>query len=299
MTHRSRNELTTAQAGQNASLLLGPWAKRDLADGSNEEKRVSLRADAMQQIIAAARPAEGYRLAHAGRSGWLRRWKGALVRFSLQLSDSALAIGTGYPSVLGQGICLHRFHGVPIIPGSSIKGILLTWLQRCPQSDVDRWFDRLEMSDRTIRSDLTEVQSSPKEEEEPVSLDAAGKRQFLAKLLLGDVEHAAWVDLLDAWPDPADVHVHVDVITPHNDGYFHHKRADATVPELPVPVPFLVASGTFEFVATIRPMDPRLSKVVAEMTAEALQAALTKLGVGAKTSAGYGVLVSCTRRESP
>jgi CRISPR-associated protein Cmr6 len=159
-----------------------------------------------------------------------------------------LAIGLGIESVLENGVRLQHTYGTPLIPGSSLKGVLRRGL---PAEHRDRPGD-----------------------------DGRNVEWFL----FGDTKHEGAALFHDAWwvPD-ASPPLALDVLTPHHQEYLQ-RQGPPTDFDNPVPVHFLTVRGRFLFVIEA----PNKSW---KGYLEALfQDVLVREGIGAKRSAGYGVI---------
>ncbi|HIE12027.1 MAG TPA: type III-B CRISPR module RAMP protein Cmr6 [Desulfotomaculum sp.] len=104
------------------------------------------------------------------------------------------------------------------------------------------------------------------------------------KVVFGDTDSAGYVTFFDALPIPTEKPLlHPDVMTVHHRDYY---RGDGKPPadwDSPNPVPFLAATGKY-LIALSGPT------AWVEAVFEILSHALWNVGVGAKTSSGYGRL---------
>lgn len=103
------------------------------------------------------------------------------------------------------------------------------------------------------------------------------------KTLFGDSETAGYVVFFDALPLPDRGLLHPDVITVHHQDYYRGGSVPPADWDGPTPVPFVSATGKY-LVALAGP------SAWVEATFKILAEALRHLGVGAKTSSGYGRL---------
>lgn len=252
--------MTTALRAALASLKderpehAGLWLDRfcpDLARAEEEKPRLFRVACAVQEPAL-------YKL-HFGV------WKQALLDGGARLAEAwvgsgeggqrvpgRLVVGLGGESVLETSITLHRTYGVPMIPGSALKGVASSYAHR-----------RLE--------------------------DAAwreGGRAHLAAF--GTTDQAGCLIFHDALYLPESGHarraLHEDVLTVHHAGYYQGK--DATAPadwDSPVPVHFLTSTGCYLVAVSGPPL-------WTQKALEILTLALAEEGVGGKTSRGYGRL---------
>lgn len=178
-----------------------------------------------------------------------------------------LSVGLGASSVLETSILLHRTYGVPYIPGSALKGLA---------------------SNYALKYLKHEAWQKPAENEK----DAASSQQSLHKLIFGDTDESGLVIFFDALPNPKDkFFLEKDIVTVHHRDYYQGKGKPPADWDLPTPVPFLTARGTFHFYLGLPPLpEAELEKgrKLLDIAARLLQLALKTEGVGAKTSLGYG-----------
>lgn len=125
-------------------------------------------------------------------------------------AEGRLAVGLGAESVLETAISLHRTYGVPVIPGSALKGLASSYAHRF--------------------------------------LNGEGwqKGGEWHKTMFGDTTSAGYLSFYDALPLPGSWKLQPDVLTVHHPDYY---TRDASKPpadwDSPVPVPFLSATGSF------------------------------------------------------
>ena len=103
------------------------------------------------------------------------------------------------------------------------------------------------------------------------------------RIVFGDTENAGHIIFFDALPLPASRLLYPDVITVHHEGYYQKGNMPPADWDNPNPIPFLSASGKY-LVALAGP------DLWVKAAFEILEHALLNLGVGAKTSSGYGRL---------
>lgn len=181
---------------------------------------------------------------------------GERVCFSLTTA-APIALGLGNASPLEVGITLHYTYGMPIIPGSALKGL-------CRRGAL-----RLVKEEKITQSEFE-------------YLFGTGGDQNAA---------AGAVVFYDAWYDPNSVcgePFHRDVITVHHPQYYSSRGT--TLPtdfDDPNPVPFLVIKPKAKFLFVL----DAVSADWAQFTKQLLCWCLANLGVGAKTNAGYGYFV--------
>lgn len=169
-----------------------------------------------------------------------------------------LVVGLGRKGQLEVGFIFHQPYGFPMIPGSALKGLAAS----CATL--------LDGRDPTDSEVVAVFGKAAQEEMDGV----AGGALFLDAIPAGQAQ------------------LEIDIINPHFPDYY--RQGSSLVPptdwQNPEPVPFLaVAPGTrFLFAVGWRgkPDTDRLGRAVAW-----LKRGLRELGVGAKTSAGYGYFV--------
>lgn len=219
--------------------------------------------------ISGAKAADGYRAAY-------RRWKREFETDGLTTLSEEVAglgrvlLGSGAKGASEFGITLHHTWGVPVLSGSSLKGIAAL--------GADRFFDD---EGWRRRADAARPRDGG-----PTPYDA----------LFGTVEESAAVRFHDAWLVPEggrsgglpDNGLHRDVLTVHHPSYYQQGKP-VTETDDPIPVSFVTAKGTFLIVLELAPdLDPDLHGGWLEAAWEALRHGLYQHGVGAKTNAGYG-----------
>jgi CRISPR-associated protein Cmr6 len=236
----------TMEQTQHRGLYLDKFLPAKPEPGSKKEQEDPQGA-ALAALGRARCDGPAYRLAY---TRWHDVWKGypeTVVCREGTVRDR-LAIGLGIESVLENGVRLQHTYGTPLIPGSSLKGVLRRGL---PAEHRDRPGD-----------------------------DGRNVEWFL----FGDTKHEGAALFHDAWwvPD-ASPPLALDVLTPHHQEYLQ-RQGPPTDFDNPVPVHFLTVRGRFLFVIEA----PNKSW---KGYLEALfQDVLVREGIGAKRSAGYGVI---------
>jgi len=248
--------------GQHPGLLLQRFVAHP-ADGSerwSKEKRELLTA-----AIAAAGNAD-LRVLYRSAFG---RWERSLPELTAAnnfRTEGRLIVGLGSENVLETGIRLHHTYGLPVIPGSALKGLAAHFCH-------EKW------------GRLSEAENATDESKQFRRETGAYHR-----LLFGITEDSGYLVFHDAWllPDSSNPLV-LDVMTPH-----HPKWLDGSKPptdfDSPVPVPFVSVAGAFKVAVS---WHGPVSEKAASWTALAfdlLAEALREWGVGGKTSSGYGQL---------
>jgi CRISPR type III-B/RAMP module RAMP protein Cmr6 len=164
---------------------------------------------------------------------------------------SPLALGLGNETVTEIGITTQHTYGVPVIPGSAVKGV------------CRRGAERL-LKEGKIKAE-----------------------EF--RVLFGDTDSASYFIFWDAWYVPGSVGgkpFHQDVITVHHPDYYGKSGKENRWPtdfDDPNPVPFLVVKPGAQFLFAVD-APAEWSKFIQQL----LIWSLSNIGVGGKTNAGYG-----------
>ncbi|BCX17669.1 MAG: hypothetical protein KatS3mg117_1351 [Geminicoccaceae bacterium] len=197
---------------------------------------------------------------------------------------SRLLVGHGLGSATDVGLTLHRTWGVPLIPGSALKGLLAHWVEATfgpAPGDVDEKrlpFAGVVWDGRRIAEGPGEVYralfGAPEADE------AVLGRPNLAAAGLVTFHDALWVPDTPGAGSP----LAVDVLTVHQKRYYDSTGGAPPVDwDDPNPVSFLsVRPGARFLLALSGPRD------WAALAKDLLLEALADWGVGGKTSAGYG-----------
>lgn len=207
--------------------------------------------------IAALEVREYYRAA-------LARWKHLTQgrhRFTVLECEIAgrLYIGVTRDSPLEAGVTVSHTYGVPMIPGSALKGLARAGAQRLVDGGV---------------------------------LDAESFHWMFG--VGGDEGDIGGVIFHDAWWDGnGSKHPFVpEIVTPHQSGYYTSKGEEAPSDTAsPIPAPQIAVQGGFYIVIEGPTQWAEAVKVI-------LQAALEAEGIGAKRSSGYGILCARGRGDT-
>lgn len=180
-----------------------------------------------------------------------------------------LIVGLGTENVLETGLRLHHTYGVPIIPGTALKGVAAHYCR-------DVWGQR--QSD-TVADDNRPYQYGG---------------QF-HDLVFGKTDNGGVIAFHDGWITPdslRDKAVRLDVMTPHHPKW-QTNEAPPTDFDSPVPISFLSVRGEFQIrLSWNGPADTKLelAQEWTQRTMLLLKEALAEWGIGGKTSSGYGRL---------
>jgi CRISPR-associated protein Cmr6 len=285
-----------------------PWA--DPAD----EWKVTDEAKRRQRAPVSMGPPVPTLLKHlnARRAALLKSFQnsGYVAEELTKAPEHRLVVGLGAEHVLETSLSLHRVYGIPIIPGSAVKGLthaaafwdLADQLGVPPLPLPEREQRQkagvptpLQLLDRLLGLDrlkdrqavLQQVQADPACRAATPLLALDANRWSALSVpwcaVFGTTGRKGQVLFLDAYPKDR-LALEVDVLNPHYGAYY---RAHATPPAdylSPVPTYFLtVAKGsTFHFILAGRDAG------LVGRAKSWLMRGLTELGLGGKTAAGYG-----------
>lgn len=283
-----------------AGLAHDVWAHLD---------REARPAEQWLDALTGVRPPEDYARARA-------RWEASLDPgrdcYFHACAEGRLLVGHGNPALNEVGITLHHTWGVPVIPGSALKGLLAHYVAACygaesPADDPER----LPYAGNHV------VENGLRDGDFPAPCNHVYRRLFGAPAFdLGGATHPArrgeltvhdalWVSGSTASGpagprDRADASapgfLARDVLTVHQRGYYQGLGLPSDH-ESPNPVAFVSVPPGTRFLITLSCDDRALCELAAGWLAEALD----EWGIGGKTAAGYGRLRmdGALRRPSP
>jgi CRISPR-associated protein Cmr6 len=266
-----------AGEGQHAGLLLQRYlCEHTTGEEANPEEKRAILGAAMQ-----AADDEDLRTLY---SAAFKRWSDSLSTNAARVdlvTAGRMIVGLGSENVLETGIRLHQTYGLPIIPGSALKGLAAHY---CDQV----WGMRRAEAPSEDAIRFRGGRQSDKEHNHPE--EAPGDYH---QLLFGATDDSGCIIFHDAWMRPdSTAPLVLDVTTPH-----HPKWLDGSVPptdfDSPIPVPFLSVRGQFHLVLSWcgPDADQTKGKNWTTLAIELLKEALSEWGIGGKTSSGYGRLV--------
>jgi len=243
-------------------------------------------------------------------------------------NKSRLIVGLGGKGVLEVGITLHHVTGLPIIPGSALKGLARTYAlliiaekmeipvlspRRLQQLQPDRLASPLEILDAAlVASDEQRKKALMPLIESLARLNQAIDEQIIEKLedalrkwslaqryraAFGSQENGGDCIFYDAVIAalPGDRLFELDVMTPHFKDYYDDVNSGKPkfnkAPhdgQNPNPIGFVTVAAGTTFAFAVGPRRGSDPQVVRQAV-RWLKQALAELGVGAKTAAGYGV----------
>ncbi|MCP4422788.1 MAG: type III-B CRISPR module RAMP protein Cmr6 [Chloroflexi bacterium] len=185
-----------------------------------------------------------------------KQWRQTMADLGIQTRvariNGRLAIGLGNESVIETAVTLHHTYGVPFIPGSALKGTASSYAHQYLNETI--W----------------------------------QKGSDAHNTLFGSTESAGFVTFFDALPVPHSLsenkwRLKPDVMTVHHPDYYQGQDKAPADWDSPTPIPFLTVTGDF-LIALHAPDAPGWADVAYGILKQALQ----EIGIGAKTSSGYG-----------
>ncbi len=219
-----------------------------------------------------------------------------------------LFIGSGYTHETGSegelklGFFFDHTSGLPVLPGSSIKGVLRSVFPQFKTSGENKLSfsapeaESVERNKCTYLAGLFGIENSPqlihrlelsifegvdilKTERGQIGEDADSERKTQYRI---PKERDIFLDAFvsDSY-NPGNKILGTDALTPHGENPLKN----------PIPLPFLKVLPGVVFTFTFRLNDSRLSETVtvtAGQKKQAFKALLLQFGVGAKTNVGYG-----------
>ena len=254
--------------GHHPGLLLQRYLvpPNDTSDKAKQEER--------RNLLTAAMKAAGNPVLRALYADAFDRWNASFPDNGLHPTETLktagrVIVGLGSENVLETGLRLHHTYGVPIIPGSALKGLTAHYCR-------DAWGQR--------------SSSSAADDNRPYQRGGA-----FHDLVFGKTDDGGVVTFHDAWVAPESLGqraIDLDVMTPHHPKW-QTNDAPPTDFDSPVPVSFLSVSGVFQVrLSWIGPAGTpqEVANEWTRVTMTILKEALAEWGVGGKTSSGYGRL---------
>ncbi len=245
-----RKKLSASQRSEKGTHA-GLWLDKYIMEQSRDDPATNYRSCLVKEVSELPEPIE-YKI-------YFERWQAMLQEYSVTTQTrrvrvkGRMAVGLGNESVLETSICLHRTYGVPYIPGSALKGLAASYAHNLLGEEWKK----------------------------------GGK--FHA-IVFGDTENAGYITFFDALYMPGSGYLqqalHPDIITVHHQKYYQGANQAPSDSDDPNPIPFLSATGTY--LLTLAAPDFQQPTRWIDLTFQILAEALDKLGIGAKTSSGYG-----------
>ena len=240
--------------------------------------------------------------------GAFKRWErsfGPRDKIAILTLDARLLVGHGNPAPSQVGLTLHHTWGVPIIPGSALKGLCAQYVETtygpetptaAPWEDAERGaFQGVTWADKRILRGPGEAYrglfGAPDAEEDVLyrEQEALGDDGYAAGAAQGLVtfHDALYIPGSCRQDDGRDLPLAPDVLTVHQKSYYDGANCTAQ-PEPndyddPVPVGFLTVRPRAHFRLALSGPEDWVT-----LAAYLLAEALGDWGAGGKTAAGYG-----------
>lgn len=250
-------------SGHAANQNLGLWLDRFVTwtdeDDRGRDKELKPADSANQRNAPMLKPKQDV-LEWGGHKqlvwGLRQRWEKMFLSYHYReyffsKPDWRFVVGLGGASVLETGMTLHRLYGLPLIPGSALKGVARAWAETGAG---------LNESDRDV---ITAVFGK-----------SSGDKQLTAGEII----------FFDAIPNSIP-RFKLDIMNPHYPKYYQGDEPP-TDWQNPNPILFLTVTQT-EFLFTIAART-KAGETHLKTALDWLKQGVTELGVGAKTAAGYG-----------
>lgn len=267
-----------------AGLAYARWAPPAVVLKEGKDKGAQARDAWLERLTRCIEP-EHYALAY-GR--WLRSLQGPdTLCFTVRALGRVL-VGHGNPSPTDVGLTLHHTWGVPMLPGSALKGLTAGYVEAVygpepGQAEPERepfrgvtW-----EGSRMVRAPGAVYRRLFGSPDVDAPVEGLGASQ--GEVLFHD---ALWVP---AGPGAGPMLAR-DVLTVHQRRYYESGGKEWPVDfDDPNPVPFLTVApgGRFLVALSVAP-ETRGGRALLERAARYLTVALTEWGLGGKTAAGYG-----------
>lgn len=258
----------------------------------------------------------------------LKSLAGQEVRHFQAITDYRLVVGFGAEHVLETNLYLHRVYGFPLIPGSAAKGVARAYafweiarhleltaadpaeMKRREEADpkVPTPLKRLDelLSDGGAESLSLEEKEQLRERQEKIiarlkeddlcrtlpkvqQLDFTEWQRLAAIFycVFGTTRKQGQVIFFDAYPTQPP-RLETDILNPHFGDYYGSKNKTKPPADYCRPIPsfFLAVAKGSNFLFAVASRDNDL----ADKANKWLKGGLTELGIGSKTSAGYGFM---------
>jgi len=251
-----RTALRDVKVGKtNAGLWLNKYFDGTEKPGQSAAQSKSKHFEALTKLVIP----DGYPHRFAAHQRWLEESRDAGdVSLGTATTEGRMIIGLGAKAAAEAGIQLDHTWGMPLLPGSALKGLAAATAHRLYGG--------------------TWAKGEKDKTRPPTDFD----------WLFGTTAASGAVIFHDAWwkPEGETLPFDLDVMTVHHTKYYGGATEDDGVVapsdfDSPTPIPFLTARGTY-LVAVEGPEAWR------ETAFELLEKGLAELGIGAKTSSGYG-----------
>ena len=226
----------------------------------------------------------------AVQTRWRRLVEAAGAQPFTLKTDWRLIAGLGRKGPLEVGFTFHRY-GFPILPGSSVKGVARAWA-------FSELAERLQESNLPQLEGILALPEQDKYQEQFADRYHQSRPEVVAmaadfRAIFGTTGTAGLAIFFDAIP-AGQPRLQLDIMNPHFPDYYGDKNGHVPPADWqsPKPVYFLTVAEGSEFLFAVGWRQPLASDAEAarlQSTArDWLIRGLTDLGIGAKTSAGYG-----------
>ncbi|MBQ6971867.1 MAG: type III-B CRISPR module RAMP protein Cmr6 [Synergistaceae bacterium] len=245
---RSVLEGLKLETGENASLIMTRYIKN--LDDKNESKHALFSAMPQAAMNAMDLYSQAFRMRHDALA--------AAAAPGYFTTIQPLVVGLGNSNVIESGLALNPVYGMPVLPGSSLKGITAHYC-----SEI------FGLDDPDYRGPNPDA-----------PLEPAGRiyEALFGKIAPEKEQEAGLLRFYDAWIMPESVSecFVTDVMTPHHGSDF----AD------PTPINFMTVSGKFELWIGCGNLEADRGWV--DFAFSLTEAALSSYGIGGKIRSGYG-----------
>ena len=219
------------------------------------------------------------------------------------LATAPFATGLGIEHPLENGFAFLDPYGLPVLPGSGIKGVLRQAARELARgewgNDTRGWDDAIRYP---FKLDKETVELSMLDALFGLETDDGARMHVRGALTFWDVV-----------PQIAGNRLHVEIMTPHQAHYYQQrpdaKTGDSVTPHdsgQPTPIPFLTVPPGSRFSFHVVCDTARLARLAPELAegnrwkdllAAAFEHAFDWLGFGAKTAVGYGAMTIDRERQ--
>ncbi len=251
---RNRLRATQCQKSSHVGLWLAKYLPFQTTGGIDADEVKNAKSQHLQAVKEHEIP-KGYQEAYAlRRDAFLDHHQVEVACFKV---NGRMVIGLGAHCALETGLTLDRTWGVPVIPGSALKGLAAATAHQLLE-DQD-WRKRIFDANNPAPTSHERLFGTP------------GQRGAL-------IFHDAWLI-----PPEQTLPLYPDVMTVHHPDYYKGEDAPPSDLDSPIPISFISVGGTF-LIALEGP--PAATQAALDI----LTIGLCELGIGAKTSSGYGRL---------
>ena len=248
----------------NLRLLLDKYVPQDVVnkDEAIDKKKVT-KGNWLRKIVTSYE-GDGA-LAKAAYHRWYSYTSALQATHFSETIDWRMVVGLGGNSILETDITLHHLYGLPIIPGSALKGLTRTYAAIEEEKVYIADFDGRMRPSTAIETDHNDI-----------------------RRIFGMQDRAGTVIFFDAFPKTGQASFVLDIMNLHYPDYYQ-KNAAPTNDQNPKLITFLAVHHTsYMFALALRQGVPEKYKEDLATAKIWLSKALAAYGVGGKTSAGYG-----------